>query len=267
MKGPVRVRQGRPIRLRDVDPDFNGGFADKKAAREALDLDLEKLRERQQLLYADGRYSLLVVLQAMDTGGKDGTIRHVMSGLNPAGCTVTSFKAPCLHELAHDYLWRIHREAPARGVIGVFNRSHYEDVLVVRVHGLVSREVWKGRYRQINEFERMLTENGTKIVKFYLHISKAEQKRRLKSRLAEPEKNWKFSEGDLAERKLWSRYEEAYEDAINQCSTEWAPWYVVPANVKWARDAMIARVLLETMDSMRLRWPKFAGSTKKIKIR
>jgi polyphosphate kinase 2 (PPK2 family) len=152
MKGPVHVRQGRPIRLKDIDPGFNGGFADKKAAREALGLDLEKLRERQQLLYADGRYSLLVVLQAMDTGGKDGTIRHVMSGLNPAGCTVTSFKVPCLHELAHDYLWRIHREAPARGVIGVFNRSHYEDVLVVRVHEIVPREVWKARYEQINEF-------------------------------------------------------------------------------------------------------------------
>jgi PPK2 family polyphosphate:nucleotide phosphotransferase len=267
MKGALRVRQGRPIRLQDIDPDFDGGFAEKKAARESLGQDLERLRERQRLLYADGRYALLVVLQAMDTGGKDGTIRHVLSGLNPAGCTVTSFKVPCHHDLAHDFLWRIHRETPARGVIGVFNRSHYEDVLVVRVHALVPRDVWKARYQQINEFERMLTENGTKIVKFYLHISKAEQKRRLKTRLAEPEKNWKFSEGDIAERKLWPRYVEAYEDAINKCSTEWAPWYVVPANVKWARDAMIARVLLETMDSMQLRWPKITGRAKKTKIR
>jgi PPK2 family polyphosphate:nucleotide phosphotransferase len=203
----------------------------------------------------------------MDTGGKDGAVRHVMSGLNPSGCTVTSFKAPCPHDLAHDFLWRIHRETPARGVIGVFNRSHYEDVLVVRVRELVPSAVWKERYQQINEFERMLTENGTRIVKFYLHISKGEQKRRLRERLSDPQKNWKFSEGDLAERKLWPRYAEAYEDAINRCSTEWAPWYVVPANVKWARDAMVARVLLETMDSMRLRWPKITGRARKTKIR
>jgi PPK2 family polyphosphate:nucleotide phosphotransferase len=267
MNGALRVRPGRPIHLGDVDPDDNGGFADKKAARVSLERDLERLRERQRLLYADGRYALLVVLQAMDTGGKDGAVRHVMSGLNPSGCTVTSFKAPCPHDLAHDFLWRIHRETPARGVIGVFNRSHYEDVLVVRVRELVPSAVWKERYQQINEFERMLTENGTRIVKFYLHISKGEQKRRLRERLSDPQKNWKFSEGDLAERKLWPRYAEAYEDAINRCSTEWAPWYVVPANVKWARDAMIARVLLETMDSMRLRWPKITGSARKTKIR
>jgi PPK2 family polyphosphate:nucleotide phosphotransferase len=267
MNGALRVRPGRPIHLGDVDPDDNGGFADKKAARVSLERDLERLRERQRLLYADGRYALLVVLQAMDTGGKDGAVRHVMSGLNPSGCTVTSFKAPCPHDLAHDFLWRIHRETPARGVIGVFNRSHYEDVLVVRVRELVPSAVWKERYQQINEFERMLTENGTRIVKFYLHISKGEQKRRLRERLSDPQKNWKFSEGDLAERKLWPRYAEAYEDAINRCSTEWAPWYVVPANVKWARDAMIARVLLETMDSMRLRWPKITGRARKTKIR
>lgn len=267
MKGALRVRPGRPIRLRDVDPDFDGGFADKKAARDSLEQDLERLRERQRLLYADGRYALLVVLQAMDTGGKDGAVRHVMSGLNPSGCTVTSFKAPCPHDLAHDFLWRIHRETPSRGVIGVFNRSHYEDVLVVRVRELAPPSVWKARYQQINEFERMLTENGTRIVKFYLHISKGEQKRRLKERLSDPQKNWKFSEGDLAERKFWPRYAEAYEDAINRCSTEWAPWYVVPANVKWARDAMIARVLLETMDSMQLRWPKVTGRAKRTKIR
>jgi PPK2 family polyphosphate:nucleotide phosphotransferase len=267
MNGALRVRPGRPIRLGDVDPDDNGGFTDKKAARVSLERDLERLRERQRLLYADGRYALIVVLQAMDTGGKDGAVRHVMSGLNPSGCTVTSFKAPCPHDLAHDFLWRIHRETPARGVIGVFNRSHYEDVLVVRVRELVPSAVWKERYQQINEFERMLTENGTRIVKFYLHISKGEQKRRLRERLSDPQKNWKFSEGDLAERKLWPRYAEAYEDAINRCSTEWAPWYVVPANVKWARVAMVARVLLETMDSMRLRWPKITGRARKTKIR
>jgi PPK2 family polyphosphate:nucleotide phosphotransferase len=267
MKGPFRVHPGRRIQLRDIDADFDGGFADKAAARASLEEDLGRLRERQRLLYADGRYSLLVVLQAMDTGGKDGTIRHVLSGLNPVACDVTSFKVPCPHDLAHDFLWRVHRETPARGVIGVFNRSHYEDVLVVRVRKLVPREVWSARYRQINEFERMLSENGTRIVKFYLHISKGEQKSRLRERLADPTKNWKFSEADLKERKLWPRYLEAYEDAINRCSTPWAPWYVVPANVKWARDAMVARVLLEATESMRLRWPKVAGKVRRVKIR
>jgi PPK2 family polyphosphate:nucleotide phosphotransferase len=266
MKGPVRVRPNKPIRLGDVDPDFDGGYAGKDEARADLEKSLAKLRERQQLLYADSRYSLLVVLQAMDTGGKDGTIRHVLSGLNPVACTVTSFKVPSADDRAHDYLWRIHRSLPARGVIGVFNRSQYEDVLVVRVHNLVPRKVWKERYRQINEFERILSENGVRIVKFYLHISKAEQKRRLKARLADPAKNWKFSEADIAERKRWEDYIGAYEDAINKCSTEWAPWYVVPANVKWARDAMVARVLRETMESMPLAWPKVKKRILKIRI-
>ena len=202
----------------------------------------------------------------MDTGGKDGTIRHVLSGLNPVACTVTSFKVPSADDRAHDYLWRIHNALPARGVIGVFNRSQYEDVLVVRVHDLVPRKVWKERYRQINEFERILSENGVRIVKFYLHISKAEQKRRLKARLADPAKNWKFSEADIAERKRWEDYIGAYEDAINKCSTEWAPWYVVPANVKWARDAMVARVLCETMESMPLAWPKVKKRILKTRI-
>jgi len=266
MKGPVRVRPNKPIRLADVDPDFDGGYAGKDEARADLEKSLAKLRERQQLLYADSRYSLLVVLQAMDTGGKDGTIRHVLSGLNPVACTVTSFKVPSADDRAHDYLWRIHKALPARGVIGVFNRSQYEDVLVVRVHNLVPRKVWKERYRQINEFERILSENGVRIVKFYLHISKAEQKRRLKARLADPAKNWKFSEADIAERKRWEDYIGAYEDAINKCSTEWAPWYVVPANVKWARDAMVARVLCETMESMPLAWPKVKKRILKTRI-
>jgi len=267
MKSPVRVRSGRPIRLRDIDPDDDGGYGSKDVARAELEKNLAKLRERQQLLYADSRHALLVVLQAMDTGGKDGTIRHVLSGLNPVACVVTSFKVPSSEEQAHDFLWRIHKAVPARGVIGVFNRSQYEDVLVVRVHDLVPPKVWKERYAQINEFERILSQNNVRIVKFYLHISKAEQKRRLKARLADPSKNWKFSEADLAERKLWEDYSRAYEDAINKCSTEWAPWYVIPANVKWARDAMVARVLLETMESMPLRWPKAKGRLSKIKIR
>jgi PPK2 family polyphosphate:nucleotide phosphotransferase len=267
MKGAIRVRPGRPVRLEDIDPDGDGGFADKDEARTSLSMDLERLRDRQRLLYADGRHALLVVLQAMDTGGKDGTIRHVMSGMNPVACAVTSFKVPSAEEMAHDFLWRVHKAVPPRGVIGVFNRSHYEDVLVVRVHELVPAEVWRERFAQINEFERILTNNGVRIVKFYLHISKKEQKRRLQARLQNPQKNWKFSEGDLHERKLWGDYMEAYEEAINRCSTEWAPWYVVPANVKWARDAMVARILLQTMDSMKLRWPKIPASVAKLKIR
>lgn len=267
MKGTIRIRPGKSIRLTDVDADSDGGYAGRDEARAALEKDLERLRERQRLLYADGRQALLIVLQAMDTGGKDGTIRHVLSGLNPVACTVTSFKQPTSEELAHDFLWRIHKAVPPHGVIGVFNRSHYEDVLVVRVKGLAPEEVWRSRYRQINEFERILTENGVRIVKFYLHISKGEQKRRLRLRLEDPMKNWKFQESDLIERKAWSSYMEAYEEAINRCSTAWAPWHVIPANVKWARDAMIGRVLLETLESMKLRWPKVKGSVLRTKIR
>lgn len=266
-KGAVRVRPGRPIRLEEIDPDGSDVFPGKDAARESLAKDLDRLRERQRLLYADGRHALLVVLQAMDTGGKDGTIRHVLSGLNPVACEVTSFKTPSAAELAHDFLWRVHQAVPAHGVIGVFNRSHYEDVLIVRVRELVPPAVWKARYEQINEFERILSQNGVTIVKFYLHISKAEQKRRLQARLDDPEKNWKFSAADLDERKLWGDYMGAYEDAINRCSTDWAPWYVMPANVKWARDAMVARVLLETMNSMSLRRPKVSKKIAKQMIR
>ena len=216
---------------------------------------------------ADGRHALLVVLQAMDTGGKDGTIRHVMSGLNPAGCAVTSFKVPSAEEQAHDFLWRIHHAVPARGMIGIFNRSHYEDVLVVRVHGLVPDEAWEARYRQINQFERHLSENNITILKFYLHISKAEQAKRLQERIAEPSKNWMFSEADLEERKLWKQYMAAFEDALNQCSTPWAPWHVVPANKKWARDAMVARAMVEALESLPLRYPKPKTNLSKLVIR
>ncbi|MEK7348399.1 MAG: polyphosphate kinase 2 family protein [Candidatus Eisenbacteria bacterium] len=267
MNGTIVVRPGRRLSLRSVDPGDTRGFASHDEARVQLARDLERLRELQKLLVADGRHALLVVLQAMDTGGKDGTIRHVMSGLNPAGCAVTSFKVPSAEELAHDFLWRIHRAVPPRGMIGVFNRSHYEDVLVVRVHGLVPDAVWKARYRQINEFERHLTENGVAILKFYLHISKAEQAERLRERIEEKSKNWKFAVGDLKERKLWNRYMAAYEDAVNRCGTPWAPWHVVPANKKWARDALIARAMVETLESLRLRYPKPKVDLTKIVIR
>lgn len=267
MNGTIVVRPGRRLALRSVDPGDTRGLSSREEAGEQLARDLERLRELQRLLVADGRHALLVVLQAMDTGGKDGTIRHVMSGLNPAGCAVTSFKVPCAEELAHDFLWRIHRAVPPRGTIGVFNRSHYEDVLVVRVHNLVPQAVWKARYRQINEFERHLSENGVAILKFYLHISKAEQAERLRERIEEKSKNWKFAVGDLAERKHWSRYQAAFEDAVNRCSTPWAPWHVVPANKKWARDALVARAMVEMLDSLRLRYPKPETDLSKIVIR
>jgi PPK2 family polyphosphate:nucleotide phosphotransferase len=252
----VTIRTGRSFQIEDLPTTDVAGFKDKADARGQLEKDLERLRELQHLLYADGRFAVLIVLQAMDTGGKDGTIRHVMSGFNPAGCMVTSFKVPSEEEKKHDFLWRIHHAAPPKGVIGVFNRSHYEDVLVVRVHKMVPKDVWKARYRQINEFERTLTENGTTIIKLFLHISKKEQAKRLKARIEDKKKNWKFSSADLVERKLWSEYQEAYEDALRECSTEYAPWTVIPADVKWARDAMVARVMVDTLETLDLRYPK-----------
>jgi len=256
VKSPVTIRPGRSFQLEDLPTTDVAGFKDKADGRGQLEKHLERLRELQHLLYADGRHAVLIVLQAMDTGGKDGTIRHVMSGFNPAGCMVTSFKVPSEEEKKHDFLWRIHHAVPPKGVIGVFNRSHYEDVLVVRVHKMVQKEVWKARYKQINEFERMLTETGTTIIKFFLHISKKEQAKRLKARIEDKKKNWKFSSADLAERKLWSEYQDAYEDALRECSTEWAPWTVVPADVKWARDEMVARVMVEKLETLDLRYPK-----------
>ena len=267
MHGTIVVKGDRRVRIEEIDADDTRGLGSEEEARAHLASDLERLRELQKLLVADARYALLVVLQAMDTGGKDGTIRHVMSGLNPAGCAVTSFKAPSAVELAHDYLWRVHQAVPPRGMVGVFNRSHYEDVLVVRVHELVPGHVWKGRYRQINEFERHLTENGVTMLKFYLHISKAEQARRLRERIEDKSKNWKFQEGDLEERKRWDGYMEAYEDAINECGTTWAPWHVVPADKKWARDAVVARAMVGALESLDLRYPKPKTDLSKLIVR
>lgn len=266
-KNSLRVPPGRRIDLGRVDPDDTGSLGGKEEARARLAKDLEEMRRLQYLLYADGTRAVLVVLQAMDTGGKDGVIRHVMSGLNPAGCVVTSFKVPSAEELAHDFLWRIHRAVPARGTIGVFNRSHYEDVLVVRVHKLVPEATWRARYRQINDFERTLTESGVSILKIYLHISKEEQAERLRARIEDPAKNWKFSMGDLEERKLWRDYMAAFEDAIHECSTKWAPWHVVPANKKWYRDAAVARLLREHLEALDLKTPKPRADLRKVVIR
>lgn len=250
-----RLRPGAPLDLSAIDPDDTGDYERKKQARKDLKrlrLDLIELQER---FYAWDRRSLLIVLQAMDTGGKDGAIKHVMRGVNPQGVQVTSFKVPTPEELAHDYLWRIHKAAPPRRMIGIFNRSHYEDVLVVRVHELVPPAVWRQRYEQINQFERLLADTGTVILKFYLHISREEQAQRLQARLDTPHKRWKFSMGDLAERKLWDDYMAAYGDALRLCSTDHAPWFVVPANHKWYRNVVIANILVETLNRLNPQFP------------
>ncbi|MBE7201577.1 MAG: polyphosphate kinase 2 family protein [Parafilimonas terrae] len=233
------------------EPEF-----DKEWAEEALRLERARLAELQERLYGERTRSLLIVFQAIDTGGKDGTIRSVLKGVNPQGCTVASFKVPSADELEHDFLWRYHARTPARGMIGVFNRSHYEDVLVVRVKGLVPDEVWRMRYGLINDFERMLTESGTTILKFFLHISKAEQKERLEARLADPKKHWKFDPADLVERKSWDSYQEAFADAIGRCSTPYAPWLVVPADRKWLRNYLVAKTVADTLEAMDPHFPE-----------
>jgi PPK2 family polyphosphate:nucleotide phosphotransferase len=243
--------------LADWDPADQSGFAGGKqeGGKAAVRLTA-RLEELQEILWADRRHRLLVVLQAMDTGGKDGTIRNVFEGVNPAGVRVASFKVPTAPELAHDYLWRVHPHVPGSGEITIFNRSHYEDVLVVRVHELIARERWEKRYRHLVEFERLLADEGTTIVKFFLHISKDEQRRRLQARIENPTKRWKFAPGDLDERKLWDDYQRAYEDAISNTSTGFAPWYVVPADRKWYRDLVVASVLVDALEAMELRHPE-----------
>lgn len=249
------AKPGKKFRIADVDPDDTHGI-DKKDAGALLDESRAELLELQSVLYAEARRSVLIVLQGIDASGKDGTIRHVMSGLNPQGVTVTSFKVPEGEEKRHDYLWRVHRAVPEWGDIGIFNRSHYEDVLVVRVHELAPKEVWSQRYGQINCFERILVENGVRMLKFLLVIGKDEQAKRFAERLEDPTKNWKFSEGDTQERKFWDEYMEAYEDVVNQCSTEAAPWYVVPANRKWFRNLAVAEILRDELVAMKLKYPK-----------
>jgi PPK2 family polyphosphate:nucleotide phosphotransferase len=245
-----RVAPGKRVNLAKWDPADDGGLKKGKEADKLLARDVERLFGLQERLYAEGRRALLVVLQAMDTGGKDGTIKHVFSGVNPTGCRVTAFKAPSEEELAHDFLWRIQKAVPRYGEIGIFNRSHYEDVLVVRVRELVPKAVWQARYERINHFERDLIASGVHIVKFFLHISKDEQKERLEARLEDPAKRWKFDEGDLAERKRWDAYQAAYADALGKCSTEEAPWTVVPANRKWFRNLVVARTIVEKLEEM-----------------
>jgi PPK2 family polyphosphate:nucleotide phosphotransferase len=251
-----RVQPGEKISLADIPPDTYEPYQKKKHIDEELEYQRQRLANLQERLYAENQRSLLIVLQSMDTGGKDGTIKHVFHGINPQGCQVWSFKQPSQEELNHDFLWRYHQRTPQRGMIAIFNRSHYEDVLIVRVKKMVSKEIWQKRYYIINEFEQMLTLNNITIIKFFLHISKSEQKRRLQKRLNDPNKGWKFSINDVKERKLWDEYHNAYEDAINNCSTAYAPWYVIPANHKWYRNLVIARTIADTLEAMNPQYPK-----------
>ena len=259
------VRPGSRIKLDDVDAADTHGTG-KSAAEEQLAKNLDRLRVLQYLLYAEGRRSLLVVLQGIDAGGKDGTIQHVMSGLNPQGVKVTAFKVPEGAEKRHDYLWRVHAAVPEFGQIGIFNRSHYEDVLVARVHSLVPKSVWSGRYAQINEFERMLIENGTRIVKFLLYIDKDEQAARFRERIEDKTKNWKFSTADLKEREYWDQYMEAYQEMLRKCSKKEAPWYVIPANRKWFRNLAVSQILRDELEDMNLKFPKPVADLSGIKF-
>jgi PPK2 family polyphosphate:nucleotide phosphotransferase len=255
-----RVKPGDKLDLEKLDPDDSGKYqpddAAKKKAKARTDELIARMSGLQERLYANKSQALLIILQGMDTSGKDGTIKHVMSGVNPMGCHVRSFKAPVGKELAHDFLWRVHHEVPALGYIGIFNRSHYEDVLVTRVHDLISDKEAKRRLRQIQEFERLLSEHGTTILKFFLHISKDEQRARLEARVKDAEKRWKFDAHDLAERKFWPKYQAMYEEAISATSTEEAPWYVVPANRKWYRNLVVAETIVDALESMDLKVPK-----------
>jgi PPK2 family polyphosphate:nucleotide phosphotransferase len=263
---PYLVGPGKKLKLSKFKTDDTGRFKDKEEGREAAEKNLQRLRELQEVMYAEAKHAVLVVLQAMDTGGKDGAIEHVFSGVNPQGCSVTSFKAPTATELAHDFLWRIHNAVPRKGMIGIFNRSHYESVLIERVRSLVPKSVWSKRYEQINEFEKMLADEGVTILKFFLHISEDEQKERLENRLKDPKKNWKFNPQDLVERKLWDQYMEAYEDALERCSTKDAPWFVVPADRKWFRDWVISDTIVRTMKGLRMSYPPPIEDIAKYKV-
>lgn len=263
MKQPTKVTP--PIRLKDFDPAYCNGL-EKEATRAETTKLCQRIGELEELLNANASQSIIILLQGMDTSGKDGTVRRVLEFVDPAGVQAANFKSPSREELAHDFLWRIHQAVPRYGRIGVFNRSHYEDVLIARVKNLVPKEVWAPRYDQINSFEKYLTENNIHLLKFFLHISKEEQAERLQSRLDNPRKQWKFETADLAMRADWKEFMEAYEIALNKCSTEWAPWHIIPANRKWYRDYVIAQTVVEAMEKLKLKWPKPKEDLSKIKI-
>ena len=262
-----RIKPGKSPKLHKIDTAATADWSKGREAGEARALELNReLEALQELLYAEGKHRVLIVLQAMDTGGKDGVVRHVFEGVNPTGVRVASFKQPSTLELSHNYLWRYFQQLPKRGEIVIFNRSHYESVLVERVHEIVPKRVWKRRYGHIAEMEQALADEGTTILKFFLHISKEEQKRRLQARLDDREKLWKFSLGDLAEREHWESYMEAYEEAIEQTSSEDAPWYVIPADKKWYRDLAISQIIVDTLRRLDMKYPKPASGLDSVVI-
>jgi len=251
------VKPGDKVELKDFDPSYTGKHLSEAKAKAETEKYRAKLTDQQYLMYAGKSHSLLIVLQALDGGGKDGTVNHVMSAMNPQGTTVTAFKGPTALELEHDFLWRVHPHAPAKGTVAIFNRSHYEDVLVVRVHKLVPKDVWSERYELINDFEKLLyTQNNTHIIKFFLHISKEEQLERFKQRLDDPARNWKISESDYKERELWDDYTEAFEDVFARTSTKHAPWYIIPSNHKWFRNLAVSQIVADTMEDLGMKMPK-----------
>ena len=263
----LAVKPGKKVKLADWDADYTADFKSKEQSLELLEKKLEKLAKLQYLLYAENKHAILVVLQAMDAGGKDGTIRTVMGPMNPQSCKVTSFKGPSEEELAHDFLWRIHRYVPRKGEVRIFNRSHYEDVLIVRVHNLVPKSLWSARYEQINNFEKMLVENDIHVIKFFLHINRKEQHKRLKERLNDPTKYWKADPADFKESKFWNEYTKAYEDALEKCSTEHAPWYVIPANKKWFRNLAIAEIMVSHLERLKMNFPEPRCDVSKLRFR
>jgi len=265
-KQQIMVPEGKKVQLADYSPDDKGDYRDKLDARDDLMKNLEKLRELQELFYASHKHGLLIVLQGTDASGKDGTIRHVMDAFNPQGCRVANFKGPTPIELAHDFLWRIHKQAPASGEIVIFNRSHYEDVLIVRVENLVPEKVWKARYDHINSFERLLVDEGTVILKFYLHLSEDEQKERFLERLQDPTKYWKFNTEDVEKRKKWKDYTKAYEEVLTRCNTPWAPWHIVPADRKWYRNLIVSEVLVAALEKLDMKYPGLEKGAKGMKI-
>jgi len=250
-----KVQPGTKVRLDKIDAGYKGKHESHETAQPEIEAHCQKLRDLQYRLYAEGKQSLLVCLQAMDAGGKDGAVNHVLSAMNPQGCSVHGFKQPSAEEAAHDFLWRVHQACPPRGQVAVFNRSQYEDVLVVRVHNLVSKKVWAARYEQINDFESLLAANGTHILKFYLHISKDEQLERFKQRIDDPARHWKISEADYAERSYWDDYREAFEAALSRCSTAHAPWFVIPANHKWFRNLAVSQIMVKALERMNCKFP------------
>jgi PPK2 family polyphosphate:nucleotide phosphotransferase len=251
------VEPDSKIRLKHFDPDYHGKHESRESALPEIQKNLQKMEQLQYLMYAENKHSLLIVLQGLDAAGKDGVVRHVLTGMNPSGCFASNFKQPTKEELAHDFLWRVHPHVPAKGSVAIFNRSHYEDVLVARVHNLVPGKVWSKRYVQINDFEQLIvTENNTTILKFFLHISKQEQLERFKKRLDDPARQWKISDSDYKERDYWKDYTEAFEDVLSKTSTERAPWFIIPANHKWFRNLAISQIITRAMEEMSMQLPK-----------